>query len=138
MKILLDTNIILDIWLSRAPHDKPAAELLTLAEKGQVAALVCANTLTTLHYFARKHSGEASARQALRLLLQICNVAAVNRGVIEKALQDPMADFEDAVLYESAKQAEADILVTRNIRDFKNAAIPIMSSPEVLARLQQE
>jgi len=137
LKALLDTNIILDVWLLRTPYEGPASELLTKIEEGTLGALLCATSLTTLHYFARKHSGERRARHDLRQLLQLCEVAPVTRSTIDQALARSLSDFEDAVIAASAKQAGADVLVTRNIKDFKNSGIPVMTCSEVLVRLKQ-
>ncbi len=135
MRILFDTNIILDVLLGREPFVNASAELMSSAERGEISGYLCASTVTTLFYLASKTVGKDQAHMHLAMLLRVFDVAAVNRTVIESALAAQFGDFEDAVLYCAAAHASLDAIVTRNPRDFKLAKIPVYQPNELLAIL---
>lgn len=134
MKVLYDTNVILDVLLERPPFAEPAAALLAQAERGEIQGFVCATTVTTIFYLARKVLGRERARRQIGDILSILDVAPVNRAVLERAARSEMDDFEDAVIVESARQVQARIILTRNVRDFVKSPIPV-HSPSSLSAL---
>ena len=136
MKILFDTNVVLDLLLDRQPFAVPAAELLSKAEAGIISGYLCATTVTTIHYLARKVIGARKAKRQVRMLLSIFEIASVNRAVLEGALEGKFRDFEDAVLHEAARLVDADVIVTRNVEDFKESALPVYSCEEMLSLLK--
>ena len=133
MKVLYDTNVILDVLLDRPRFAEPAAALLAHAERGEIQGFVCATTVTTIFYLARKALGREQARRQIGDILSILDVAPVNRVVLERAARSKMEDFEDAVITESARQVQARIIVTRDVRDFAKAPIPVHSPSSLLA-----
>ncbi|HBL28374.1 MAG TPA: PIN domain nuclease [Acidobacteria bacterium] len=132
MKVLFDTNVILDVLLQREPHLAASASLLSRAESGEITCALCATTVTTLYYLTAKAIGAAGATVHLRNLLSLCEVAPVHRPVLEKALDAGFSDFEDAVLHEAACQAASDAIVTRNAQHFKRAVLPVFTPEELL------
>ena len=135
MIVLFDTNVVLDVLLDREPFSDDSADALSRVEKGDIRGLVCATTVTTLHYLCRKVLGRGRTQRELRVLVSIVDVAAVNRGVIDAALASKIGDFEDAVLVASGESAGADAIVTRNKRDFAAARIAVYTPAELLALL---
>lgn len=133
MKLVIDTNVVLDLLLNRAPFADAAAAVFTQIESGAAMACVCATTITTLHYLAEKAVGDTLARQHIRQLLTLLEVAPVTRSVIDLALNSPLKDFEDAVLAESAHCAGAQAIITRNGRDFQGGPLRVYSPLEWLA-----
>lgn len=133
MKVLFDTNIILDLMLDRVPFAEVSEHLVSSAESGTLTGCLGATTVTTIHYLAAKVLGSQRSLDEIRKLLVIFEIASVNRSVLEKALDLGFSDFEDAVLYEAARQAGAEAIVTRNQDDFANSEIPVYS-PEELAQ----
>ena len=133
MKVLFDTNVILDVLLARRPHVRAAAVLLSFVDQGKIEGVVCATTMTTLHYLASKAVGAADAIQHLRTLFEIFSVAAVDRSVLKSALELSFSDFEDAVLHEAGRVSGVAAIVTRNTRDFAKATLPVLSPDELLA-----
>lgn len=127
MKILFDTNIILDVWLKRQPFFDASVQMFTNVETGRVTGYLCATTVTTLFYIARKEIGIQSTFQAIKKLLDMFDIAPVNRSVLRSATDGSFSDFEDGVLYESARLVGADFIVTRNMSDFEKAEIPAYS-----------
>ncbi len=137
MKVLFDTNVVLDFLLAREPWADIATELFVQAEKGRIEGLVGATTVTTIHYLAHKSFGRARAAGAVADLLRLFRVAPVDFEVLTSALAMEMEDFEDAVLVEAARRTRASCLVTRNARDFKKAdGISITSPGELALRLR--
>lgn len=138
MKVLFDTDVMLDILLDRQPFAEPAARLLSMAEAGTLQAALCATSVTTLHYLAGRILGAKQSRRLIRRLLSIAEVAAIDRPVLESALDSRFSDFEDAVVASSATQIAADVIVTRNVRDYKHATLPIYRPDELLMALPTE
>ncbi len=136
MKLVRDTNVVLDVLLDRAPHSAASSIVLALAEKGRIEGLVCATSVTTLHYIVSKASGARRARDHVRRLLAIIDVAPVNRSVLHSALALGFPDFEDAVVHEAARQAGAQGIVTRDRTGFSRASLPVHSPEEILAALR--
>lgn len=132
MKILFDTNVILDALLQRHPHDVPATQLLAAVECGQVKGFLAATTVTTIHYLAARASDRHHAQQHITRLLMLFSVAPITHLVLADALLLPFTDFEDAVLHEAARQVGVDGIVTRNGADFKAATLPIYTPEELL------
>ena len=125
MKVLFDTNVILDLLLDREPFADDAARCFSRVEQGEIEGFLCATTLTTLHYLISKSLGTKSARESIQLLLSLFQVAPVDRVVLEGALTLGFKDFEDGVLHEAARAAGVDLIVTRNIVDFKHSMVQI-------------
>jgi len=131
LKILLDTNIVLDILMDRMPFADSAVELFSKVEDGTIIGYLCGTTITTVYYLASKAVGAARAQEEIRKLLNLFEVAPVNRHVLEAALVADFNDFEDAVIHEAACHVGADAIVTRNQKDFKKSRIPVYSSEEM-------
>lgn len=131
MKILLDTNIVLDLLMDRMPFADAAAELFSKVEDGTVIGYLCGTTITTVYYLAAKAVGAPRAQEEIKKLLTLFEVAPVNRHVLESALIADFSDFEDAVIHEAACHVGAEAIVTRNQKDFKKSGLPVYSSEEM-------
>jgi predicted nucleic acid-binding protein len=131
LKILFDTNIVLDVLLDRLPHSDVAVELFSMVEDGSIIGYLCGTTITTVFYLAAKTVGTARAQEEIRKLLSLFEVAPVNRHVLESALMLDFNDFEDAVIHEAACHMGVDAIVTRNTKDFKKSRITVYSSEEM-------
>lgn len=138
MRILFDTNIVLDVLLDREPFSSAAAKLFSKVESGEISGYVCATTITTIHYLARKVIGADSAIEEINKLLKLFEVAPVNRAVLDSALSSDFQDFEDAVLHESATYREAQGIVTRDLAGFKGSKINVYSPEELLLLLESK
>ncbi|MDO5057231.1 MAG: PIN domain-containing protein [Lautropia sp.] len=132
MSLLLDTNVILDVWLQREPHVEDSARVMALVEEGEVRASLCATTLTTLFYLGQRVLGADGARRQIEALLRLFSVAPVNRAVLSEALGSRFADFEDAVLHEAARHAGCQAIITRNTADFASASLRIHTPTQYL------
>jgi predicted nucleic acid-binding protein len=125
LRVLFDTNVVLDLLLDREPFSLDAARGLSMVESGRIEGWLCATTVTTLHYLISKSVGARNALDSITLLLSLFEIAPVNKTVLESALPLPFKDFEDAVLHEAARYSNADVIVTRNTSDFKNSSVPV-------------
>ena len=135
MKVLFDTNILLDVLMDREPFSEPAAELLSRAERREILGCACATSFTTVFYLAHKAVGRPDARGQVESLLSILDVTPVNRSVLESAIRSPVSDFEDAVIVESARSVRVRAILTRNEKDFAKSSVPVHSPKSLLALL---
>lgn len=136
MRAFLDTNIVLDLLGHRKPFFEPTAKLVTLAERNKLELVVSSLSLVTVSYILGKATSRKAALEKIRkfkTLVEVCNVGS---DTIEKALAAGWPDFEDAVQHAAALQAGCRHIITRNIRDFKLAEIPVMSASEFLSAWQ--
>ena len=134
MRILFDTNVILDALMNRQPHATHALSLMALVEQGRLNGIIGATTLTTIFYLISRALDSAHALKHVRTLLEIFEVASVGRAVLSDSLELAFPDYEDAVIHESAKHAGAEGIVTRDQRGFTNATLRVYS-PEELHRI---
>ncbi len=132
MKVLFDTNVILDVLLDREPFVNDSIWLLSKVERSEITGFVCATTITTIHYLLTKALGSDAALRHISSLLSLFVIAPVNRLVIEGALKSKFNDFEDAVLHEAALHAGAKYIVTSNSRDFKPSKLPVFEPRELI------
>ncbi len=138
MKVVFDTDVILDVLLDREPFSEPAAQLFSFVERGRLSVFLCATSVTTVYYLASKVEGTAKARRLVGRLLRIFAVAPVNGPVLKAALLGRFGDFEDAVVSEAANHVNADGIVTRNVRDYRRAVRPVYAPDQLLRALQAE
>lgn len=133
MKLLIDTNVVLDVLLRREPFFKPAAEVLNLTQRDDVRAYVSASAITDIYYIAnRQMKDRAAVRALLERLLMVVSVAAVSEREIQNALGLEWVDFEDSVQYSVALLNEMDGIITRNPSDYQEANIRIWLPEQVL------
>ena len=136
--LLFDTNVVLDVLLDREPHVHASAQALAQVERGEVRGFLCATTVTTLFYLASRALDARRARGQIEALLRLFDVAPVTRLVLTDALGIGFADYEDAVLHEAARHAGVQGIVTRNVRDFSAATLPVFSPDEWLLGQQKK
>lgn len=136
MKILFDTDVVLDVLLAREPHAGVAALLLALVDRELIDGAVCATTVTNVDYLATKALGRGRADKLVRELVSLFVVAPVDRDTLTRALTLGFDDFEDGVVHEAAAGWGAAGIVTRNLRDFTRATLPVFGPDELLSALQ--
>lgn len=135
MRVLFDTNVVLDVIFKRKDFYAAAAHVMTKAAAGDIEAYLAAHAVTTIYYLVARSAGKEAAQVALVDVLRITRVAAVDQEVIDQALKNPQRDFEDAVTMMAAVHADADYIVTRNAADFRPGPLPILTPTELLAYL---
>ena len=135
MRILFDTNVVLDVFLDRDPFVEAAAHLFDANARGDIEGMLGATTVTTIYYLLASNRGNTVAHEKVEALLRLFDVAAVNRRVLAQAAESEFADYEDAVLHGAARTAGADGLVTRNAADFSAASLSVHTPTELLTIL---
>lgn len=138
MKILFDTNVVLDVLLQRKPFDKEATLLFAYNETNRIDGWLGATTVTTIYYLLAKSLSTDNARTHLKSLLKLFQISAVNRLVLEEALQSNFSDYEDAVLFQSALHAGLDGIVSRNPKDFNQSSLALYTPKELVSALQNK
>ena len=116
MKILLDTNIVLDLLLAREPFVEWAKEIFILVENAELEGYLCANSVTTLHYLVGREKNKEEADEIVSELLSLFEVTSVDKRVLLDATTNNGIDYEDSVIYNSAFHSSIDIIVTRDKR----------------------
>jgi predicted nucleic acid-binding protein len=137
-RILLDTNIVLDVLLDHRPHVDASAAAWAAVETGVSEGMLAAHAVTTIHYLIRKEMGNARAARTISAILRVFAVAAVDGSVIREALQLPIIDFEDAVTAAAARLAGCEFIVTRNPKSFRGSPARPLTPEAVMPLLQTE
>ena len=133
MRVLIDTNVLLDVLLPRPPFFASSAKVWALAEAKQFEPLVCAVTLTTIHYLVDRQAGRAAADAAVRVVHQLGHTTAVDTQTVADALNSGNPDFEDAVQAASAMGAGGTHVVTRDPRGFAKTGLTVVSPAQLIA-----
>ena len=138
MRVLFDTDVVLDVILARQPFAKEAAELFDLSEQGIFEAYVSAITPLNIFYIARKAKAVRDLRQAIQALLQKVSVCPVDKSILTAAFGLRFVDYEDAVQNSSADALGLDAIVTRDVYDYKYATLPVFTPEGFLQHLKSQ
>lgn len=136
MRILLDTNIVLDFLLEREPFLQDADRVFQVIENNQLVGYVSATTLTDIFYIARKQTRSVEqAREIVSEVLTAMVICPVDRAILEAAFASGLTDFEDAVQIACAIAQDLDGILTRDRQGFNSSPVPIFSPENLLQRL---
>jgi predicted nucleic acid-binding protein len=131
-KIFVDTDVIYDLLASRDPHYHAAARLFTLSDEGKIQIFVSALSFANIHYLISKQLSSSEAKKLLRKFRLLVSVVPLNEKIIDLALNSEFNDFEDAIQYFCALDSDCDILLTRNLKDYKKAQITVMTANDFI------
>jgi predicted nucleic acid-binding protein len=134
MKVLFDTNVVLDAVACREPFRNAAEQLITLAANEVIDAYITANTITDIYYITRKYFSDAETRDKLRYLFMVFSVIDLFAADCQTALDSPLQDYEDAILALCAEKSKVNYIITRD-GDFLAHAetLPVISPQEFLS-----
>jgi predicted nucleic acid-binding protein len=135
VRVLLDTNIVLDVLLERQPFVEDAKKLWEAVDESQLTAYLAASIITDVFYIVRKQVGLEKAHKAVEICLNTFELCAVDGRAIRLAATLPGSDFEDNVSIACALASSLDGIVTRDKASFQTTAIAIMGPAELLSRL---
>jgi predicted nucleic acid-binding protein len=138
MRVLLDTDVLLDVLLARAPFSEAAFKLLDMSQQRVFEAYISGISPVNIFYIARKAKGSDELRRALTQLLRTTRVCPLNHSILTDGLTSPIRDYEDAVQHACAVAAGLDAIVTRNLDDYKNATLPIFSPTDFLSHIKSQ
>lgn len=131
-RLFLDTNIVVDLLEGREPFCYDAAQLFTMAHEKKVELLVSPMTFSTASFLLRKHGSEG-VRNLLSNLRQLVSVTISDERTVDDSIASQFKDFEDAMQYYTALNAKAEIIITRNGKDFTASNLPVMTATEYIA-----
>ena len=137
-KVLIDTNIVIDLLAKREPFYKRAARLFSLADKQKIELSISSLTFANTNYVLCRLKSTHEAREILRRFRVLIKVLQLNDKLIDLALNDNnFKDFEDGLQYYTAIENEQDIIITRDLKDFEKSKIPVMTADEYLVSIEQ-
>lgn len=132
MNVFIDTNIVIDFYQKREPFYTEAEALFQLALDREIRMLVSSTTLINSFYLLKKFYPRDLLYKKMRdlfMLVSVCDVTAEN---VASALAAEWQDFEDCIQYISATSSNADVIITRNKKDYVNSSIPVQLPLEFL------
>ena len=136
-KVFADTNIVIDFLLDRTPHSDPAIKLLKMAEAKKIELFVSAGSYDTLYYVLRKNLvPHADCIRLFKRLNRIVKMVAVDKDVVENAIESNFSDIEDAIQYFSARKVKGlKTIISRDKKGFNKGKMTILSAEEYLKTL---
>ena len=136
-KIFVDTNIVIDLLSRREPFFEEAASLFSLADKKQIELTVSSLTIANVSYALLRQMDSNNAKSILRKLRLIVNILSLDDKIIGLALNDnTFSDFEDGLQYFTAIENEQELIITRNLKDFKNSKLPVMTARQFIGTIE--
>lgn len=137
MKALIDTCVIIDLLQKREPFFEDSHLVMLAAANQRFEGAISANSATDIYYLMHRFLHDNSkARAALGTLFKLLTVLDTTGIDCKMALLSPVADYEDALMVQTAKSSGADCIITRNERDFVNDAVPVYTPAEFLKLLE--
>lgn len=139
MRALIDTCVIIDVLQDRQPFCREAQNIFLCAANNLFTGCITAKSCTDIYYLSHRNThSDKTSREILTKLFALFEVLDTAGMDCRRAIPSPIADFEDAVMAETAARAEADCIITRNLEDFKKSNIPALSPAQFLERLEKE
>jgi predicted nucleic acid-binding protein len=132
--VFVDTDIVLDLLGNRKPFCRHAAELFSIADRSEITIFVSSLSFSNLNYILSKQYSSNQARKILMKFKTLVTVLSVSDKVVELALLSDFKDFENALQYFTALENGVTLLLTRNLKDYKTAGIPIMTAEQYLKK----
>ncbi|TDN94995.1 PIN domain-containing protein [Salegentibacter sp. 24] len=135
-RILIDSNIVIDLLSQRKLFYDDAATLFSLADKKRLKLAISSLTFANTNYILTKLKSAKEAREILRKFKVLVELLSLDDKITELALSDEnFPDFKDGLQYYSTIENEIDIIITRNKKDFKNSKLPVLTAKEYLATI---
>ncbi len=135
MKVLIDTNVLLDVLSDRAPYAAASSKVLKLCEIGKIEGYISALSVPNIVYIMRKELEPRRIKEILGQVSLILGIADLKGDDLKKAAELDFGDYEDALQSVAAKRIRADYIVTRNIKDFNGSRVTAIKPEELLERI---
>lgn len=135
MKVLIDTNIILDVLCKRPEFYEDSAKIFKLCEVKKISGVISALSIPNIMYILRKELDADKTREILDSLMLIFSVADLKADDLKKAADMRFKDYEDAIQSACATRIKANYIVTRNIKDFSESKVTAIKPAELLDRI---
>lgn len=131
-KLFVDTDIIIDLLAYREPFYEASASLFSMSDKGKIEICVSPLSFSNINYILSRQFTANQVRKKLLQFKTLVSVMDINDKIIELALTSDFKDFEDGIQYFTAIENNIKILLTRNLKDYKTAQIPVMTAEQYL------
>ncbi len=138
MKVLLDTDILLDIALDRAPFYKESSAVFDWCQTTPASALVAWHTISNIYYLLTGARSDSQARNFITDMLRFTQVISGGTAEVRQALALPMRDFEDALQVAASVSGHAQFIVTRNLSDYRGSPVPAIRPSDFLLRVARK
>lgn len=139
MKVLLDTNILIDYIALRQPYTESAERIIFLCKNRQIHCCMAAHSIMNAFYILRKNFTVDERRIILKELCEIIEVIGIEKNKIIASLENhDFSDMEDCLQSECAKEFSADYIITRNIKDFQYSTIPAVLPDDFLCIINSD
>jgi len=133
MKVFVDTNVLVDVLAGREPFYQDSAYVWTLAEQGRVAGFVSVISFNNIYYVVRRLRTRRVADRMIVLLRDTFTPVALDKQILDQAIDAGLSDLEDAIQYFSAVRAGADCIISRDVRVFPKSDLLVLTPQELLA-----
>ena len=131
-RIFVDSDIILDLLCKRDPFYEYAAEVFTLGDTKKIELVTTSLVFANVFYILRKILGIEKAKELLRKLRIMISIVPVEEKTVDLALNSKFADFEDGLQYFTARENKIGIILTRNVKDYKEKEVLIQTPQEYI------
>lgn len=133
--VFVDTNVAMDLLLERKPFFEISAKLFSASESNKIDIFFSSLGFSTLEYILSRQNGKIKSKIILKKFKQLVKILAVDEYIIEQALNSDFSDFEDAIQYEVAKKNNLEVIITRNVKDYRKSEIPVFLPEDYLKLL---
>ncbi len=135
ISVLLDTDVCLDSITGREPWHADADRIFHASVEKKVSIFISGLTFSNLYYLLRKTHGSRKTVKRLHAMRELVTVSPINSDVVDRAFDTAWNDFEDALQYQSALKGGCELLIARNLPDYKKAdQIPVIEPSEFIDR----
>ena len=138
MKILVDTDVLLDVALDRKAFVEESSAVVEWCQQTPSGALIAWYTISNIYYILRVARSDAKGREFVADLLSFSAAASGTTQSVRHALTMRIRDFEDAMQVAAAMSGNADLIVTRNVADYRNAVIRTITPKEFRMRFARK
>lgn len=135
MKVLIDTNVILDVLCNRAGFVEDSLKVFKYCEANQITGYISALSVPNIVYIMRKELDNGKIKEILTTLTSLFSVVDLRESDLVKATDLDFSDYEDALQSVCAVRAKVNYIVTRNIKDYKNSNVPAIKPAELFERI---
>ena len=136
-KIFVDTNIVIDLLSRREPFFEEASTLFSLADKKQIELTLSSLTIANTSYSLLRQMDSNKAKSILMKLRLIVKILPLDDKIIGLAINDDsFTDFEDGLQYFTALENGQELIITRNLKDFKNSKLPTMTAKQLIEMIE--
>ena len=133
--LFLDSDVLIDWLLNAMPFSLFTEGLLAESRKQNLKVSTSVLIIANINFVISKKTNGATARRGIKTLVDVVNILPFESDIIDLAVATPFADFEDSIQYNIAERFKCDVIITRNIKDYKKSTIPVLTAEQFLRQL---